>query len=90
MGKVTDINKFKRKLNKQLNEMPSPETEGDYLLVVLGEDKHGLPVVCIEQCEMEGSYAHKGRILLDADMLYSLVEELIVVSDLMDKEGTVH
>ena len=90
MGKVTDINKFKRKLNKQLNEMPSPETEGDYLIVVLGEDKHGLPIVCIEQCEMEGSYAHKGRILLDSDMMHSLIEELITVSEIIDSGGKLH
>jgi len=90
MGKVTDINKFKRNLNEQLDEMPDPKTEGDYLIVVLGEDKEGLPLVCIEQYEVEGSHEHKDRILLNSDMMHSLIEELITVSEIIDSGGKLH
>jgi|TARA_B110000914_G_scaffold213407_1_gene215286 hypothetical protein len=90
MGKVTDINKFKRKLNEQLEDMPDPKTEGDYLIVVLGEDKEGLPLVCIEQCEVEGSHEHKERILINGDMMDSLIEELITVSEIIDSGGKLH
>tara|TARA_R110000850_G_scaffold25149_2_gene72816 strand:+ start:928 stop:1200 length:273 start_codon:yes stop_codon:yes gene_type:complete len=90
MGKVTDINKFKRKLNEQLEDMPDPKTEGDYLIVVLGEDKDGLPLVCIEQCEVEGSHMHKERILVNGDMMDSLIEELITVSEIIDSGGKLH
>tara|TARA_R110000868_G_scaffold61678_1_gene187306 strand:+ start:727 stop:999 length:273 start_codon:yes stop_codon:yes gene_type:complete len=90
MGKVTDINKFKRKLNEQLEDMPDPKTEGDYLIVILGEDKDGLPLVCIEQCEVEGSHMHKERILVNGDMMDSLIEELITVSEIIDSGGKLH
>jgi len=90
MGKVTDINKFKRKLNEQLEDMPDPKTEGDYLIVILGEDEEGLPLVCIEQCEVEGSYMHKERILVNGDMMDSLIEELITVSEIIDSGGKLH
>tara|TARA_R110000787_G_scaffold199058_1_gene310131 strand:+ start:305 stop:577 length:273 start_codon:yes stop_codon:yes gene_type:complete len=90
MGKVTDINKFKRKLNEQLEDMPDPKTEGDYLIVILGEDKEGLPLVCIEQCEVEGSHIHKERILVNGDMMDSLIEELITVSEIIDSGGKLH
>jgi hypothetical protein len=84
MGKVTDINKFKSS-KKEAN----PKTEGDYLCVILGEDKEGKPIVLIEQCEVEGSYEHTDRVVLNPDMLHTLIEELIAVSDMITT-GTVH
>jgi len=84
MGKVTDMNKFKRDKKEA-----TTETIGDYLCVVLGEDGKGRPIVLIEQCEVEGSYEHKDCIALNADELHTLIEELIVVSDMITK-GTVH
>jgi|TARA_R110000744_G_scaffold349536_1_gene455194 hypothetical protein len=90
MGKVTDINKFKRKSKLALDEMPDPKTEGDHLIVVLVEDKEGLPLVCIEQYKVEGSHEHKGHILLNADMMHSLIENLITVSEIIDSGGKLH
>tara|TARA_R100000935_G_C2709626_1_gene113539 strand:- start:36 stop:302 length:267 start_codon:yes stop_codon:yes gene_type:complete len=88
MGKVTDMNKFRRKLEEGV--IDDPKTEGDYLTIILGEDKEGRPLVCIEQCEVEGSHEHKERILINGDMMNSLIEELINVSEIIDSGGKVH
>ena len=84
MSNVIDLNKFKSSKRKA-----NPETEGDYLCVILGEDKEGKPIVLIEQCEVEGSYEHTDRVVLNPDMLHTLIEELIAVSDMITT-GTIH
>ena len=39
---------------------------------------------------MEGSHEHKERILINGDMMDSLIEELITVSEIIDSGGKLH
>jgi len=86
MGKITDMKKFIR--DKELSKSENI-TEGDYLCVIVGVDSEDTPLVLIEQCVTEGSYEHKDRVLLNADMLHVLIEELITVADMVEA-STVH
>tara|TARA_R110000751_G_scaffold7376_1_gene30219 strand:- start:300 stop:560 length:261 start_codon:yes stop_codon:yes gene_type:complete len=86
LGKITDMKKFIQ--NKERGK-PENITEGDYLCVIVGVDSEDTPLVLIEQCVTGGSYEHKDRVLLTADMLHVLIEELMAVSEIIDG-GTVH
>lgn len=77
MGKVTDINKFKRTKN---NETSEPETEGGYLTIVVGETIDEEDIILIEQCEVVGNTKHKDTIIMDEEMLHILISELIVAA----------
>lgn len=77
MGKVTDINEFRRAKEISSGDV---ETDGDYLTIIVGETLEGETLVLIEQCEVEGITEHKNRITMDADMLHVLISELIVAA----------
>ena len=66
MGNVTDINEFKRAKEVTSN---FPETDGDYLTIIVGETKEGEEIILIEQCEMEGTVEHKNTICMDKDII---------------------
>jgi len=80
LGNVTDINEFKRA--KEVTS-GSPETDGDYLTIVIGETKEGEEIILIEQCEMEGTVEHKNTICMDKDMLHTLISELVVAAGII-------
>lgn len=81
MGNVTDINEFKR--TKEVTSAP-PETDGDYLTIIVGETKEGEELILIEQCEMEGTVEHKNTICMDKDMLHTLISELVVAAGIIE------
>lgn len=80
MGNVTDINEFKRTKEVTPN---SPETDGNYLTIIVGETKEGEDIILIEQCEMEGTVEHKNTICMDEEMLHILISELIVAAGII-------
>jgi hypothetical protein len=82
MGRVTDINKFKhgKEVSNPLPNGEYPETDGNYMAIVVGEAKDGQEIILIEQCEVEGTTEHKDTIMLDGEMLQVLITELIVVA----------
>ena len=84
MGNVTDINEFKRAKDVAQS---NPETDGDYLTIIVGETKEGEDIILIEQCEMEGTTEHKNTISMDEEMLHTLISELIVAAGIIkDKD----
>ncbi len=80
MGNVTDINEFKRAKDVAQS---NPETDGDYLTIIVGETKEGEDIILIEQCEMEGTTEHKNTISMDEEMLHTLISELIVAAGII-------
>jgi hypothetical protein len=85
LGKVTDINEFRRA--KDINNS-THDTDGSYLTIVIGETLDGEDIILINQCEVEGNTKHKDTITMDKDMLHILIDELIVaVSIIEDKES---
>ena len=88
MGKVTDINEFRRA--KDINNS-THDTDGSYLNIVIGETLDGEDIILINQCEVEGNTKHNDTITIyasDKDMLHILIDELIVaVSIIEDKES---
>lgn len=82
MGKITDINKFKRgkEVSTSLPIGEYPETDGNYMAIVVGEAKDGQEIILIEQCEVEGTTEHKDTIMLDGKLLQVLITELIIVA----------
>ena len=66
-------------------KIDSPETDGEYLRIILGEDIKGEFIICVEQCVVEGSELHKDHIMLDVDMACSLVMELTTVLGIIEK-----
>lgn len=81
MGNVTDINEFKRTKEVTSN---SPETDGNYLTIIVGETKEGEEIILIEQCEMEGTVEHKNTICMDKGMLHTLIAELVVAAGIIE------
>ena len=81
MGNVTDINEFKRAKDVAQS---NPETDGDYLTIIVGETKEGEEIILIEQCEMEGTVEHKNTICMDKDMLHTLIAELVVAAGIIE------
>tara|TARA_R110000782_G_scaffold43649_1_gene98181 strand:+ start:339 stop:554 length:216 start_codon:yes stop_codon:yes gene_type:complete len=59
-----------------------PETQGDYLVIVVGEDDEGHPIVCLEQCLTDGVKAHVNAIFLEVEQIDILIRELTVVSSM--------
>jgi|TARA_R110000803_G_scaffold144848_5_gene210672 hypothetical protein len=59
-----------------------PETQGDYMSILVGEDVDGETVICIEQCESDGTTAHINAIHLDVKQLDILIYELTIVSSM--------
>tara|TARA_B110000971_G_scaffold140555_1_gene143681 strand:+ start:2738 stop:3013 length:276 start_codon:yes stop_codon:yes gene_type:complete len=88
MGKVTDINKFKRpeEVSIPLPIGEYPETDGNYMSIVVGEDRDGQDIILIEQCEVEGTTEHKDTIIVDVEMLQVLITELIVVARTLESK----
>ncbi len=80
MGKVTDINEFRRAKDVTLSDS---ETEGDYLTIIVGETSEGEDLVLIEQCETEGTTRHRNTVTMTTDMLHVLISELIVAADII-------
>jgi hypothetical protein len=80
LGNVTDINEFKRAKDVAQS---NPETDGDYLTIIVGETKEGEDIILIEQCEMEGTTEHKNTISMDEEMLHTLISELIVAAGII-------
>ena len=80
MGNVTDINEFKRAKDVAQS---NPETDGDYLTIIVGETEEGEDIILIEQCEMEGTTEHKNTISMDEEMLHTLISELIVTAGII-------
>lgn len=81
MGNVTDINEFKR--TKEVTPY-FPETDGNYLTIIVGETKEGEEIILIEQCEMEGTVKHKDTICMDKNMLHTLIAELVVAAGIIE------
>jgi len=80
LGNVTDINEFKRAKDVAQS---NPETDGDYLTIIVGETEEGEDIILIEQCEMEGTTEHKNTISMDEEMLHTLISELIVTAGII-------
>mgnify|MGYP003655110506 FL=1 len=56
-----------------------PETTGDYLAIMVGEDDDGDPVVCVEQCLTHGKKTHINAVFLEVEQLDVLIRELNLV-----------
>jgi len=83
MSKVTDINKFKEE--KSAAENNAVETEGAYMQVTIGEDIDKEIVILVEQVETIGATIHKGKLVLDVDMLHRLIENLLAAAEVIDE-----
>tara|TARA_R100001377_G_scaffold12591_1_gene6296 strand:+ start:670 stop:933 length:264 start_codon:yes stop_codon:yes gene_type:complete len=77
MSNVIDINKFK--------ETKDVETNNAYLQIIVGESQDEDILVFIEQVETVGSTMHKGQLILDVDMLHSLIEGLYEAAEAIEK-----
>tara|TARA_R100001369_G_C3314975_1_gene167931 strand:- start:2090 stop:2353 length:264 start_codon:yes stop_codon:yes gene_type:complete len=84
MSKVTDINKFREE--KSTTEGNEADTPDDYMQILIGEDIDKELVIVVEQVETVGNTIHKGKLVLDVDMLHRLIENLMAASEAI-KEG---
>ena len=83
MSKVTDINKFKEEQSAAENN--AVETEGAYMQVTIGEDIDKEIVILVEQVETIGATIHKGKLVLDVNMLHRLIENLLAAAEVIDE-----
>ncbi len=83
MSKVTDINKFREE--KSATGTNEAETEGAYMQVTIGEDIDKEIVILVEQVETVGATIHKGKLVLDVDMLHRLIENLLAAAEVIDE-----
>jgi len=79
MSNVIDINKFK--------ETKDVETTNNYLQIIVGEKDEDI-LVFVEQVETVGSTMHKEQLILDVEMLHSLIEGLYEAAEAIEKDQT--
>jgi len=79
MSNVIDINKFRK--------TKDVETTNAYLQIIVGEKDEDI-LVFVEQVETVGSTMHKGQLILDVEMLHSLIEGLYEAAEAIEKDQT--
>ena len=77
MSNVIDINKFK--------ETKDVETNNAYLQIIVGEKDENI-LVFVRQIDVEGTTSHKRQIVLDVEMLHTLIEGLYEAAEAIEKD----
>ena len=79
MSNVIDINKFRK--------TKDVETTNAYLQIIVGEKDEDI-LVFVEQVETVGSTMHKRQLILDVEMLHSLIAGLYEAAEAIEEDQT--
>jgi hypothetical protein len=77
MSNVIDMNKYK--------SVKDVDTDGAYMQIIIGESADEDVIILVEQVEVVGTTTHKGKLVLDVEMLHSLIEQLISAADVINE-----
>ena len=77
MSNVIDMNKYK--------SVKDVDTDGAYMQITIGESADEDVIILVEQVEVIGTTTHKGKLVLDVEMLHSLIEQLISAADVINE-----
>ena len=79
MSNVIDMNKY-----KSVKDVDT-DTDGAYIQITIGESSDEDVIILVEQVEVIGTTTHKGKLVLDVEMLHSLIEQLISAADVINE-----
>ena len=74
MSNVIDMNKY-----KSVKDVDT-DTNGAYIQITIGESSDEDIIILVEQVEVIGTTTHKGKRVLDVEMLHSLTDILKITA----------
>tara|TARA_R100000541_G_scaffold23687_2_gene33474 strand:+ start:549 stop:803 length:255 start_codon:yes stop_codon:yes gene_type:complete len=81
MSNVIDMNK-----HKSWKKTKDVETNGPHMQIIVGEDHEQGILVFVRQIDVEGTTSHKRQIVLDVEMLHTLIEGLYEAAEAIEKD----